>query len=405
MEGYTKITVTGTNFDINGMSDFKCKFGMSLSPYNITVINSTTLTCRAARTDIGLGSFIIMAPETNTYVESAVDVVTYTTYPSLFVSETRHHQIFRFNADSGEFVDVFIQPGNGGLKNPTALTIGPDLNMYVASQGTSSVLQFDGSSGKFIKTFCTVPGKPRGLVFHGGLEYYGNEGSRNVNITDLFVTSEMLDRVYRYNALTGSPRGVYIDDEDRLDMPSGITFDPYTDMAYVASQDTGHINRYVNPGGFYAGRHAEFDEVWTKVRTPLISAMQLTVDSMYTVGPRPGKAFVRYNRSNGEYLHHFEDEELVDPTDIKEYKDYIYIVCQSGVRKYNRLNGEYIRTHAVANVNTTGTDVEFNAMFFHKVGTPSMYLDPHREDHRPPPPPPPTSPAPAPTPPPSGNQT
>ena len=44
-------------------------------------------------------------------------------------------------------------------------------------------------------------------------------------------------------------------------------------------------------------------------------------------------------------MHNFHDRELVQPTDIKEYNDYLYVADQAQVRKYNRLNGEFIRTH------------------------------------------------------------
>lgn len=45
-------------------------------------------------------------------------------------------------------------------------------------------------------------------------------------------------------------------------------------------------------------------------------------------------------------MHHFEDEHLTTPTDIKEYKDYVYVCSGNQVRKYNRLNGELIKAHS-----------------------------------------------------------
>jgi len=365
VEGNTEITVTGTNFEGGHLASFKCSFGGELSDAPIVVINQTALKCRAGKTKVGVGAFTIYSPSTNTYVETPPEV-TFSAHASMFVSDQRNHQIFRFNADTGSFVDVFVKPGSGGLKGPGAMAFGLDGHFYVASQRTSSVLRYDGSNGTFISKFCTVQGQPRGLVFH---------------YLDLYVTSALYDRVYRFNGMTGSPRGIYIDDGNvnQLDVPSAIIFDKDSNKAFVASQDTGHINLYKPPAsGFDVGLGpAPYEKVWTNVRTPQISGMDLTVDSMYTVGPRPGKAFVRYLRADGNYMHHFEDENLLNPTDIKEYKDYVYIVSKNGIRKYNRLNGEYIRTHAVPTANTTGLDIGLNSLLFHKTHT-SRYSDENR---------------------------
>ena len=45
-------------------------------------------------------------------------------------------------------------------------------------------------------------------------------------------------------------------------------------------------------------------------------------------------------------MHHFEDEYLNYPVDIKEFRDYIYVCSEDQVRKYNRMNGEFIKTHS-----------------------------------------------------------
>jgi len=182
---------------------------------------------------------------------------------------------------------------------------------------------------------------------------------------DLYVVSAMYDRVYRYNGKTGSPRGIYIDNDStqQIDMPWGIIFDKTDNGTFLSSQDTGHVYRYEQPAsGLYVGLGpARFSKVWTDMRTPFINGFELTVDSVYTVGPHPGQTFVRFNRTTGKYLHHFEDENLINPTDLKEYKDYIYVASKNGIRKYNRLNGEYIRTH----VRTVGLHLDPNTILFH----------------------------------------
>merc|ERR1711918_330461 len=84
----------------------------------------------------------------------------------------------------------------------------------------------------------------------------------------------------------------------------------------------------------------------TNTRVNYANGLDFTVDSMYVTGPYSGKAIVRFNRTTGEYMHHFEDEYLNYPVDIKEFRDYIYVCSEDQVRKYNRLNASSLRhTH------------------------------------------------------------
>lgn len=241
---------------------------------------------------------------------------------------------------------------------------------------------YDGSTGAFLKKFCTVKGQPRSMVFH----YW-----------DLYVVSAYGDKVYRYNGYTGSPRGIYLEGGG-LDHPWGIVFDKNTNDTYVTSEYKDHVFRYKQPtwglyGGYgqattNGGTHVagaydpatqganpqgqgisngngeeithnaqqlklgvnvwkgRFDKVWTNTRVNYANGLDMTVDSIYVTGPYSGKAIVRFNRTTGEYMHHFEDEYLNYPVDIKEFRDYIYVCSEDQVRKYNRMNGEFIKTHS-----------------------------------------------------------
>jgi hypothetical protein len=300
----------------------------------------------------------------------------------MFVSDFKTSSVLRYNADTGAFYDVFVQPRSGGLDGPWGLAFGLDHNMYVASERTNSVLVFDGSTGAFLKKFCTVKGQPRSIVFH----YW-----------DLDAVSAYDDVVYRYNGYTGSPRGVYAQGGG-LDHPFGIIFDKNTNDTYVTSEHKDHVFRYKQPSwGLYGGYgnpstnggvhvpgsydpatqpsnpqgqgisdgHGEeithnaqsltlgknvwkgrYDKVWTNTRVNYANGIDFTVDSVYVTGPYSGKSIVRFNRTTGEYMHHFEDEYLDYPVDVKEYRDYIYVVSEDQVRKYNRVNGEFIKTHS-----------------------------------------------------------
>jgi len=308
--------------------------------------------------------------------------LTFEYFPTMFVSDFKTSSVLRYNADTGAFFDVFVQPRSGGLDGPWGTAFGLDNHFYVSSERTNSVLVYDGSTGAFLKKFCTVKGQPRSLVFH----YW-----------DLYVVSAYGDKVYRYNGYTGSPRGVYIEGGG-LDHPWGLIFDKFTNDTYVTSEYKDHVFRYKQPvWGLYGGYGAastnggihdhgsydptsqaanpqgqgisngageeithnaqqlklgvnvwkgRFDKVWTNTRTNYANGLDLTVDSMYVTGPYCGKCIVRFNRTTGEYMHHFEDEYLNYPVDVKEFRDYIYVCSEDQVRKYNRLNGEFIKTHS-----------------------------------------------------------
>merc|ERR1712054_522092 len=364
--GYSSLSATATK---------ECQFGTSKT--TATVINNTHISCRTPKHSTGAATFKLMVAGSE-----VTATATFTFFPTMFVSDFKTSSVLRYNADTGAFFDVFVQPRSGGLDGPWGLAFGLDHNFYVASERTSSVLVYDGSTGAFLKKFCTVKGQPRSMVFH----YW-----------DLYVASAYGDKIYRYNGYTGSPRGVYIEGGG-LDHPWGLIFDKYTNDTYVTSEYKDHVFRYKQPTwGLYGGYgqpstnggihvvgaynpttqttnpqgmgisnglgeeithnaqqlklgvnvwKGRFDKVWTNTRVNYANGLDMTVDSIYVTGPYSGKAIVRFNRTTGEYMHHFEDEYLNYPVDIKEFRDYLYVCSEDQVRKYNRLNGEFIKTHS-----------------------------------------------------------
>jgi len=203
------------------------------------------------------------------------------------------------------------------------------------------VLRYNGSTGLFLQRFCRVP-TPRGLRFH----YH-----------DLYITSHTHHNVYRYNAATATSRGVYIeglasgydDLPTMMKSPWDLVFNKDDNSTLVVSQARGQVYQYQAPSqgiGLASGQKARFDRVWSDVRVNSASGIALTVDSLYVTGPFAA-GIVRFNRTNGKYMHHFEDESLQYPSDVKEYKDYLYVANKHQIRKYNRLNGEFIRVHSV----------------------------------------------------------
>merc|ERR1712054_623485 len=377
MEGNSLVMVVsgGGYSGLSGTATKECKFGTSKT--TATVINNTHISCRTPKHSTGASAFKLVVGGAE-----AGGTATFTHFPTMFVSDFKTSSVLRYNADTGAFFDVFVQPRSGGLDGPWGLAFGLDHNFYVASERTSSVLVYDGSTGAFLKKFCTVKGQCRSLVFH----YW-----------DLYVVSAYGDKIYRYNGYTGSTRGVYLEGGG-LDHPWGIIFDKYTNDTYVTSEYKDHVFRYKQPTwGLYGGYGSpstnggihvvgsynpttqpansqgmgisnglgeeithnaqqtklgvnvwkgRFDKVWTNTRVNYANGLDFTVDSLYVTGPYSGKAIVRFNRTTGEYMHHFEDEYLNYPVDIKEFRDYLYVCSEDQVRKYNRLNGEFIKTHS-----------------------------------------------------------
>ena len=58
-------------------------------------------------------------------------------------------------------------------------------------------------------------------------------------------------------------------------------------------------------------------------------------------------------------MHRFYDQYLHEATDLREYNDYLYVSSRDQIRKYNRFNGEYVKTFA------TVADSAFVSMYFH----------------------------------------
>jgi len=379
MEGNSLVMISGTfsDSDVPASATKECQFGTSKT--TATWINASMISCRTPKHSTGSAAFSLIIAGSPAPSPSPI---TFTFFPTMFVSDFKTSSVLRYNADTGAFFDVFVQPRSGGLDGPWGLAFGLDHNFYVASERTNSVLVYDGSTGAFLKKFCTVKGQPRSLVFH----YW-----------DLYVVSAYGDKVYRYNGYTGSPRGVYLEGGG-LDHPWGLIFDKFSNDTYVTSEYKDHVFRYKQPTwGLYGGYgdpstnggihvtgnydpatqdtnpqgmgisnglgeeithnaqqlklgvnvwKGRFDKVWTNTRVNYANGLDFTVDSLYVTGPYSGKAIVRFNRTTGEYMHHFEDEYLNYPVDIKEFRDYLYVCSEDQVRKYNRLNGEFIKTHS-----------------------------------------------------------
>jgi hypothetical protein len=94
---------------------------------------------------------------------------------------------------SGQSGAVFVPSGSGGLSMAKGLAFGPDGNLYVASNATNTVDEFNGTTGASLGTFIPTSSgtlsNPNVVAFRPDGLYVSNEGNGAIN---------------RYNATTGA---------------------------------------------------------------------------------------------------------------------------------------------------------------------------------------------------------
>lgn len=114
----------------------------------------------------------------------------------LYVASEGTDSIVRYNATSGAFVDTFVSGGSGGLDGPTGVTWDHDGNLLVPSFNTDSVLKYNGATGAFMSVLVSA-----GL---GSLNGPDN-GSIVGPDGNLYVPSYYTNRILRY-----SPTGAFL---------------------------------------------------------------------------------------------------------------------------------------------------------------------------------------------------
>lgn len=113
---------------------------------------------------------------------------------TLLVASTATSSVKEYDLTTGAFIRDFVAAGAGGLAGPFGLAYGPGGDLYVSSSN-NSVLEFDGVSGTFVRVFVAAGAGgldgPRGLLF---LPTSGN----------LLVASYASDQVLEYDGVTGA---------------------------------------------------------------------------------------------------------------------------------------------------------------------------------------------------------
>ena len=203
----------------------------------------------------------------------------------LYVVNNSAHSVMRFDPDTGDFIDVFVSSGSGGLVNAIDLAFTPQGDLLVGSRGSDEVLRYDGTTGAFLDAFVTAGS---GGIDGNGDILFGPDGN-------LYVSGFKSHNIVRYDGTTGAFLDVFVGDDPAtpsvdesggLYSPAGLLFDSAGNL-YVASWGTYQILKY-DPSGAFLGPFTPSDD---ELRDRAIFCSAPRVISMRPVG----KAIVSEN--------------------------------------------------------------------------------------------------------------
>ena len=120
-------------------------------------------------------------------------------------------------------------PGNG-LNNGQGIAVGPNGNIFVASESGANVLQYNSTTGAFISTFASTAAFPGPILFGPDANLYVGAGNS----------------VQRFNGLTGAFIGTFA---SGLNSASGMAFDASGNL-FVSDGVDGKVTKFNSSGAF-----------------------------------------------------------------------------------------------------------------------------------------------------------
>ena len=216
---------------------------------------------------------------------ASASVTTLPTKKHLFISDFANDRVLRFDYATKNFVDVFVAKGSGGLSGPRGIAFNPfddadqPRSFYVSSD--NKVLMYDSCDGSFVRSFANVPGQPRGLLFKTLPSKHKPPRQQKM----LLVASRYDNRIVKFNALTGSPLGSYI---NSVRHPEQLIHDPSGTEVLVSSTGPGSGNS-VKQYDVNGTLKIEFAKTGTNmVFAPVTQATGAAEDPKVLLSPGPG---------------------------------------------------------------------------------------------------------------------
>ncbi|MDX2229982.1 MAG: PEP-CTERM sorting domain-containing protein [Leptolyngbyaceae cyanobacterium bins.349] len=165
---------------------------------------------------------------------------------ALLIGNTRGNSIVIFDEISNTIVRDFTTPNANGLRDPDAITIGPDGNVYVSVGGSSGLNLFDPlyPTDSAILRYSLL-GEFLGVAAAGNglLRPYGNAFGPDGN---LYVSSFRTNQILRFNGSTGAFIDIFASDNNGglgslngLNGPNGLLFGPDGSL-YVTTQGSAN---------------------------------------------------------------------------------------------------------------------------------------------------------------------
>ncbi|CAN0355908.1 unnamed protein product, partial [Ectocarpus sp. 4 AP-2014] len=68
---------------------------------------------------------------------------------NLYVASQLSDEVLRYDSQTGQLIDAFITAGSGGLSGPSGIAFGPDGRLYVSGRYGGNVIAYDGTTGAF----------------------------------------------------------------------------------------------------------------------------------------------------------------------------------------------------------------------------------------------------------------
>src|SRR5579884_392757 len=167
----------------------------------------------------------------------------------LVVASYDNNSIFRYDENTGAFIDQIDPKNQANLNQPSGMVFGLDHNLYVSERqffsNHQAVLRYDGTSGAFQSVFASQNlGSPRGILFGPDGDLYVADGGSGS------VGNATIDR---FDGQTGAFLGYFVSaGSGGIAHPGFMVFGPDGNL-YVSDVHAGQILRYYGPNSANPG--------------------------------------------------------------------------------------------------------------------------------------------------------